>query len=249
MEMSTPNVLIVSDKEINLNIFLNKMFNKVGDFNGENCLEIDVDLKAKYYNHKIHLFLDKTPSSELSQWLDELLDDDMLELRESLQGIVILIEELTEISTLIPKLTQLAYKLDDEFYKEGVYQWDGLKSIVLFQSNDKKFSEIDDETYETFDKSTFTLIPLNPEGLFDELLELFQTTEWRGVEIDESVIKNTKLNLKNASVRSKPPLNPHDDVDILALVDKIKEAKLKADGNTEKANEFAEQIAEQIYKT
>lgn len=247
--MSLSNVLVVSDNETHLERFLDEMFGEDTLLNGENCLEVDVELKSKYYQHQIHLFLDKIGSDELPEWLDELAEDEMRELRDSTQGIVIIVDDLNKVSNLTKELTDLAYKLDDEFVKEGVYQWDGIKSIILLESEDQK-TDIDDEIYESFDKSTFHLVQLGSNDPFDELIDIFQATEWRGVEINENSTENGNSRVDpTLNAPSEVPLSSQEELDIVKMMREIKLAKSKAQGDPERANQLAGEIAEQIYKT
>lgn len=232
------NVVIASYNEKLINTVLRGLFGTEANFSGQNGVETDVLLTSKYYTHQLHLFLDKIDEQELPQWLDELSSDEMAELRDSVQGIVVIADDLSKIENATLQLTQLSSVLDRDFVSKDIYEWDGLKVVVLLQSAED--DEISDEVFETIAKTGFSLVPViqlpndNKVSPFDELSGIFQTTAWRNIKLNESQITPLPTGLKDSK----------KEVSLDTIMDQIHAAKKEANRDPKRALELANQIAE-----
>lgn len=211
-------LLVCGPKQFNKKQFVHSLFSEDKEF--ENVLPdcsqagtivTDLTLSTAYYTTKADVFIDEPDEdSEIGykKWLEELLDTEARELRDSLQFIILVFGSESEYRFCKKQIEGLNRLMDDE----NPPQWDGETAVVLADCVNSG-----NEEYEW--------------SSFEEIRESVRLVNWREMEKRIPLSIDGKLgdvdfdtalaNLRDAKVRNKGVITDSDKVLVKSIIDSL----------------------------
>lgn len=216
--------------------FLQENYSTEQDYDELKGVIEPLNIKTAYYKTSIELLIDVLEEEQTIQdWTEELLDDELRELRDALSGLVLCIDSSDDRELYVKEFQRVLDKLSDENGEElGVYAWSGMYCIVLFGHYTQEEIEIIEDL-----ALGVEVIHFHAEAEFNEfkerlgkarLKEMIEVHDWKELEEEQATEPQEVDNLED-------------------IMTQLREAKLElAKLPSEEQDAFAQRIADKLTK-